>query len=75
MKGTNSPLPGGRSRYRVKQWNDGAPEPPGWAVEETEAAGEDVPAGSLLVVPHNPDVTVHEIHVVPLAPAAVPEGG
>jgi len=75
LKAQVTTLPDGRSRYRVKQWNDDAPEPPGWAVEGTEAAGEDVPAGSLLVVPHNTDVTVHEIHVVPMAPATVPEGG
>ncbi len=75
LKAQVTTLADGRSRYRVKQWNDGAPEPPVWAVEGTEAAGEDVPTGSLLVVPHNTDVTVHEIHVVPMAPATVPEGG
>jgi hypothetical protein len=75
LKAQVTTLPDGGSRYRVKQWNDAAREPPGWAVEGTEAAGEDVPAGSLLVVPHNTDVTVHEIRVVPLGPATSPEGG
>ncbi len=65
-------LPDGISRYRVKQWNDAAAEPRAWALEGLEAAG-DVPTGSLLVVPHNTDVTVHEIHVVPIDPAATPE--
>ena len=73
LKAQVTTLPDGRSRYRVKHWNDGMPEPPSWAVEGVEAAGEDVPAGSFLVVPHNTDVTVHDIHVVPLAPATTPE--
>jgi hypothetical protein len=59
-------LPGGVARYRVRQWNDGEPEPGAWAVEAVEAPGTDLKAGSLLIVPHNTDVTVHEVHVVPL---------
>ena len=75
LKAQVTTLKDGRSRYRVKQWNEGALEPPAWAVESVEAAGEDLTAGSLLVVPHNTDVTIHEIHVVPVdpAPAAEPE--
>ena len=65
-------LQDGRSRYRVRQWNDGDTEPLSWAVEGIEAAGDDVAAGSMLLVPHNTDVTVHEIHVVPLDPAPGP---
>jgi hypothetical protein len=73
LKAQVTTLPDGRSRYRVKQWNDGAPEPAGWAVEGREDAGEDVTTGSLLVVPHNTDVTVHEIQVVPVGPGPAPE--
>jgi hypothetical protein len=73
LKAQVTTLGDGRSRYRVKQWNDGAPEPSAWAVESVEAAGEDLEAGSFLVVPHNTDVTVHELSVVPVDPA--PEAG
>jgi hypothetical protein len=72
LKAQVATLPDGRSRYRVRQWNDGDAEPPSWAVESIEAAGDDVAAGSMLLVPHNTDVTVHEIHVVPLDPAPGP---
>jgi hypothetical protein len=68
LKARVTTLPDGRSRYQVKQWNDGTPEPPGWAVESREGAGSDLASGSLLVVAHNTDVTVHEIRVEPVEP-------
>jgi hypothetical protein len=64
MKARVTTLPDGRSRYAVRQWIDATPEPTTWAVESLEA--DDVPGGSMLLVPHNTDVTVHEIHVAPL---------
>jgi len=65
LKARVTTLRDGRSRYSVRQWIDGEPEPTAWAVERVESG--DVAAGSMLVVPHNTDVTVHEIHVAPLA--------
>lgn len=57
-------LADGRSRYRFKQWLDSEPEPPGWDVEGLES--DDYPSGALCLVPHNSDVTIHEVTVVPL---------
>jgi hypothetical protein len=68
LKARVSTLPDGRSRYQVKQWNDGDPEPPGWAAESLESPESDPAGGSLLVVAHNTDVTVHEISVVSVGP-------
>ena len=59
-------LPDGGSLYRVKQWNAGGDEPEAWAVESRERAGQDLTSGSVLVVPHHTDVTLHELHVAPL---------
>lgn len=54
----------GRTRYRFKQWMDGAPEPLAWDVEGFEIG--DYPSGALCLVPHNSDVTIHEVRVEPL---------
>ena len=58
-------LPDGRSRYRFKQWMEDMPEPTGWDVEGFEE--DDYPSGSLCLVPHNSDVTIHQARVAALA--------
>ena len=57
-------MPDGRTRYRFKQWPDDRPEPPEWDVEGFET--DDYPSGALCLVPHNSDVTIHELRVEPL---------
>jgi hypothetical protein len=57
-------LPGGRTSYRFKQWADGKPEPAAWDVEGIETG--DYSSGALCLVPHNSDVTIHEVRVEPL---------
>ena len=59
-------LSDGRSVYRFKQWNEGKREPDEWAVESSEPAETDLPSGALCLVPHNSDVTIHEVKIVPL---------
>jgi hypothetical protein len=61
-----STLGDGQSRYRFKHWPSDEPEPEGWMVEAHEQAGVDYPSGSLCLVPHNSDVTIHEVTVIPL---------
>lgn len=57
-------LPDGRTRYRFKQWPDGEPEPSNWQVTGLET--DDYPSGALCLVPHNSDVTIHEVWVEPI---------
>lgn len=59
----------GRSCYRFKQWADGTPEPAKWDIEGFEE--EDYPSGALCLVPHNSDVTIHEVRVEPIDAAAL----
>lgn len=60
-------LPDGRSRYRFKHWPASRPEPADWHIEAVKAAGLEHPSGSLCLVAHNSDVTIHEVSVTPLA--------
>jgi len=57
-------LPGGQTRYRFKQWMNGEVEPKVWDVEGLEF--DDYPSGALCLVPHNSDVTIYKIKVIPL---------
>lgn len=52
------------SRYRFKQWKVGESEPLPWDVEGLETG--DYPSGALCLVPHNSDVTIHELRVEPI---------
>jgi hypothetical protein len=49
----------GQTGYRFKKWEAGSQEPEGWDVEANEA--NDDPAGSLCLVAHNTDVTIHQV--------------
>ena len=62
-------LPDGRTRYRFKQWEQGGLEPLEWDVEGLEA--DDYPSGALCLVPHNTDVTIHEVRVEPMGRSPV----
>jgi hypothetical protein len=67
IKAQVATLADGCSRYRFKQWMDGDPEPSGWDVQAFEQGADDFPSGSLCLVPHHTDVTVHEVRVEPLS--------
>lgn len=54
----------GKSRYSFKQWLDGEMEPSMWDVSGAEI--QDYESGSLCLVPHNSDVTIHSIRVIPI---------
>jgi hypothetical protein len=54
-------LADGRSRYRFKQWREDLPEPIAWDVEGYEE--DDYTSGALCLVPHNSDVTIHEVRI------------
>lgn len=56
----------GDTRYRFKCWAADQPEPLAWDVEQIEKGTEDYTSGSLCLVPHNTDVTYHEIKIEPL---------
>lgn len=73
VKAQVATLADGRSRYRFKQWMDGDPEPQSWDVTACEPGASDFPSGSLCLVPHNTDVTIHEVRVEPLLGAVTRE--
>ncbi len=60
-------LPGPRSRYSVKIWSKGQPEPSDWDLVSEEGA-DDYQSGSLLIVVHHADVTIGNVLVKPLTP-------
>jgi hypothetical protein len=53
------------TRYRVRIWEDGTPEPGGWQLTAVEGAG-DVTSGSALLIAHNTDVTFGNVSIIPL---------
>ena len=59
-------LADGSTRYRYKTWAVGEPEPLIWHAEGEEPGHLDYPSGSLCLVPHNSDVTIHEVSAAPL---------
>lgn len=54
-------IPDGRSRYHFKQWVQNSQESQSWGVEGFEE--NDYTSGSPRLVPHNSNVTVHEVLV------------
>jgi hypothetical protein len=58
-------LDNGSTQYDYRQWVDGTKEPENWDVSGIDE--HDYPSGSLCLVPHNSDVTIHQIRVIPLA--------
>jgi hypothetical protein len=76
----NYTLPDGQTLYRFKTWPVGESEPLHWQAEGTEPDSLDYASGSLLIVPHNSDVTIHEVSATPItrwstSPAARPGPG
>ncbi|MCB0666177.1 MAG: hypothetical protein KDC80_10160 [Saprospiraceae bacterium] len=59
-------LGGDKSVYSFKQWAQGEDEPAAWNISEEEV--NDYPSGSLCLVPHNSDVTIHSIKITPVEP-------
>jgi len=56
----------GETRYSFKLWKSTEAEPTQWQIVGTEAAGTDVPSGSLLLVAHHVDVSYHSVVVEPV---------
>ncbi|MBR9998673.1 MAG: hypothetical protein KFF73_06870 [Cyclobacteriaceae bacterium] len=53
------------TRYRVKIWAGGVPEPDGWQLTAVEGA-EDMSSGSALLIAHNSDVTFGNVSIRPI---------
>ena len=53
------------TRYRVKIWTSGKPEPESWQLTAVEGP-DDVQYGSALIIAHNTDVTFGNISVIPI---------
>jgi hypothetical protein len=68
IKGQVVTLENGDTRYRFKQWMLGDQEPEEWDVEGIEDGERDYSSGALCLVPHNSDVTLHNVMVEPLQP-------
>lgn len=58
-------LPGPKTRYAVKLWPAGSPEPAAWDLTG-EDGPDDLESGSLLLVVHHADATFRSVRVVPL---------
>lgn len=67
MKHRVESIAGGQSRYRVKLWPLGEPEPEAWDLERLEI--NDLPSGSALLIAHHADVTFGNISISPLPDA------
>ena len=65
LRGQVEDQPGGDTRYRIRMWEDGAPEPADWFFEMTVPAGGQ-PSGSLLFIVHDVDASIGNITVTPL---------
>ena len=59
-------LEDGSTLYRFKTWPADEAEPSTWHAEGIEPGHLDYPSGALLLVPHNSDVTIHEVSATPL---------
>ncbi len=58
--------PGGGTRYRLKRWEEGQPEPGTWDMDFTTDPVDDHPTGSLLLISHHVDVLFGNVEVTPL---------
>lgn len=65
IKGQVRTMEDGRTRYRYKQWMAESDEPGQWDVEGFDNMN-DYPSGAICLVPHNSDVTLHEVKIEPL---------
>ncbi|MEQ9442859.1 MAG: hypothetical protein RIG62_27710 [Cyclobacteriaceae bacterium] len=54
------------TRYQVKLWEDGLPEPATWDLVADENSTKNISSGSALLLAHNTDVTFGPISVIPL---------
>ncbi|MCP5020870.1 MAG: fibronectin type III domain-containing protein [bacterium] len=55
--------PLGGTRYRMKQWEYGTPEPSSWTFDRTTPVADTIEHGSFLLVAHNADVAFGNIEV------------
>jgi hypothetical protein len=64
---------GQTSLYRLKVWEDGAPEPAGWDLTGAGPAGE-LGQGSMLLLAHQTDASFGNVTIVPVTPS-IASGG
>ncbi len=64
IRGQVEDLPNGDTRYRIRMWENGAPEPGDWFFEMT--TGGEQPGGSLLFIVHDVDAGIGNISITPL---------
>ena len=57
----------GPATYRMNAWPVDQSEPDGWMFEETGTADE-LPAGAVVLLAHQADVTFHDLEIRPLRP-------
>jgi hypothetical protein len=62
IRGRVESLPGPKTRYSIKGWALGEPEPKDWDLVATDGE-KDVQSGSLLLVAHHSDVTFGDVEV------------
>lgn len=65
IKGRVRTMEDGRTRYRYKQWMAESDEPDEWDVEGFDEMN-DYSSGALCLVPHNSDITLHQVLIEPL---------
>jgi len=63
VKAQVTTLPNGDTEYSFKQWMMGTDEPAQWDIVGIEDGKRDFRSGALCLVPHNSDVTIHQVLV------------
>lgn len=66
MKHRVSTIHDSLTRYQVKLWEDGLPEPTNWDVVADEHSADNIVSGSALLLAHNTDVTFGSFSVIPI---------
>ena len=71
FRGRVETLPGPRTRYSIRSWSSGTPEPREWDLVAIDG-GKDMQSGSLALVAHHADVTFGDVEVRPLTAETTP---
>jgi hypothetical protein len=66
IRGRVESLPGPQTRYSIRSWEAGKPEPAEWNLVAVDGE-RDLQSGSLALVTHHGDVTFGDVDVRPLS--------